>query len=225
MRPNHEGPSVTDSAIEATGAERSLSLTDILAEAERRLLVERACLTPPEVLALQALSDERLGDLSCGSGKSSRAFGDSPCSPIVPAARSSASATGTRRSIWTPPKRQYRTLDGAQPKPEGPPGTRRSNASRSHSTPSFADVPTRSFARRPGSQAQSARNEGRLEALPLVRRGDMAGSLVEAEVIRSAAFALDQNLPQPAAAGALGKSYRNDPDDPRPLQLTCPGTL
>src|ERR671910_355705 len=64
MRPNHEGPSVTDSAIEATGAERSLSLTDILAEAERRLLVEQACLTPPEILALQALSDERLRDPS-----------------------------------------------------------------------------------------------------------------------------------------------------------------
>jgi biotin synthase len=64
MRPNHEGPSVTDSAIEATSAERSLSLTDILAEAERRLLVERACLTPAEVLALQALSDQRLGDLA-----------------------------------------------------------------------------------------------------------------------------------------------------------------
>ena len=64
VRPNHEGPSVTDSAIEATGAERSLSLTDILAEAERRLLVEQACLTPAEVLALQALSDERLGDLA-----------------------------------------------------------------------------------------------------------------------------------------------------------------
>jgi hypothetical protein len=64
MRPNHEGPSVTDSAIEATGAERSLSLTDILADAERRLLVEQACLTPAEILALQALSDERLGDLA-----------------------------------------------------------------------------------------------------------------------------------------------------------------